>query len=78
MVSTSDGRDQNFEVETETETFIMGLVKSRPRPRLYYEVSRDRDFYETEHFKSRRYRDRYRDHKSLGTEGLGTETAYLW
>ena len=43
MVSTSDGRDQNFEVETETETFIMGLMKSRPRPRLLFWVSLDRD-----------------------------------
>ena len=40
-------------IETETETFILGLVWSRPRPRLSFLVSwnrdRDRDF----HFGSR-------------------------
>ena len=73
-------RDFHFgsrEIETETETLTLGLVKSRPVPRLYYEVSRDRDFYKTGHFKSRMYRDHYRDQKSLGTEGLDTETAHL-
>ena len=31
---TSDGQDQDLVVETETETFILGLMGSRPRPRL--------------------------------------------
>ena len=42
------------------------------------EVSRDRVFFETRHFRSHRYRDQYRDQESLGTEGLGTKTAHLW
>merc|ERR1719319_2017820 len=64
-------------IETKTKTFNLGLMISRPRPILLNEVSRDRDFFETRHFRSHRYRDRYRDQESLGTEGLGTETAHL-
>ena len=63
---SSDGRDQNFKVETKTETyfgshgietetktFILGLVGSRLRPRLSFLVSlnqdRDRDFHFASH-----------------------------
>ena len=73
-ICNSDGPDQDLEVKTETETFILGLMGSRPRPRLLNEVSRDRDFFETRHFRSHRYRDQYRDQESLGTE---TETGHL-
>ena len=38
-IEPSDGRDQDFEVETETETFILGFVESRQRPRLLFFVS---------------------------------------
>ena len=75
----NDGRDFDFGshgIGTEIETFILGLMGSRPRPRprLLNEVSRDRDFFETRHFRSHRYRDQYRDQESLGTE---TETGHI-
>ena len=42
----TDGRDQDLEVKTMTATFFLGLMGSRPRRRLLFLVSwdRDRDF----------------------------------
>ena len=81
------GRDFYFEphgIEIETETFLWGLTRlrlvrdkqffslTRPRPVLRPVKSRNHKF------KVSRDRDLYQDQKSLGTEGLGTETAHLW
>ena len=37
----SDVRDQSLKVKTETETVILSLMRSRPRPIILYGVSRD-------------------------------------
>ena len=41
--SVSDGRNQDFKVETDPETLVLGFVELRPRPRLLFWVSLDRD-----------------------------------
>lgn len=60
-----------IETETETKTFIWGLMKSGPRPRLL------NDFFETRNL-GLIGTETSRDQERLGTEGLSTETARLW